>query len=82
MLWNSCKCKQAEGEKNYLLSAVIFETVTEQSRMSAERFVYVLMCLKPSSVIPLHPQVSLKSKSYLLKLWGESSKYPHTTGNL
>lgn len=56
MLWDSCKCKQTEGKKKpSLLLAMIFETVTEQSRMSAERFFYVLMCLKLSSVILLHP---------------------------
>lgn len=42
-----------KGKKTFFTFS--HETVTEQSRMSAERFFYVLMCLKLSSVILLHP---------------------------
>lgn len=49
--------------------------------MSAERFFcpYVSKTFICNSATPL--SVS-ETKSYLLKLWGESSKYPHTKGNL
>lgn len=50
MLWDSCKCKQTEGEKKPSLLLV-----TEQSRMSAERFFcpYVSKTFICNSATPL-----------------------------